>query len=114
MVSAISASVGIGVKVWIYKGEVLSQTLRTTPRTMDTTKPLRERGDRPRRDRRDGDRRDRRDGDRRGGGRFGDRDRKPGPVYQARPQVSMPKPAPAPVEEAPEAPVEAPVEGGQE
>lgn len=26
----------IGVKVWIYKGEVLSQTLRTTPRTMDT------------------------------------------------------------------------------
>ena len=107
----------IGVKVWIYKGEVLSQTLRTTPRTMDTTKPFRERSDRPRRDRRDGDRRDRRDGDRRGGGRFGDRDRKPGPVYQARPQVSMPKPAAAPGEEAPEAPeapVEAPVEGGQE
>ena len=26
----------IGVKVWIYKGEVLSQTLRTTPRTLDT------------------------------------------------------------------------------
>lgn len=26
----------IGVKVWIYKGEVLSQTLRTTPRVMDT------------------------------------------------------------------------------
>ena len=25
----------IGIKVWIYKGEVLSQTLRTTPRTMD-------------------------------------------------------------------------------
>ena len=23
----------IGIKVWIYKGEVLSQTLRTTPRT---------------------------------------------------------------------------------
>ena len=104
----------IGVKVWIYKGEVLSQTLRTTPRTMDTTKPFRERSDRPRRDRRDGDRRDRRDGDRRGGGRFGDRDRKPGPVYQARPQVSMPKPAAAPVEEAPEAPVEAPAEGGEE
>ncbi len=112
----------IGVKVWIYKGEVLSQTLRTTPRTMDTTKPLRERGDRPRRDRRDGDRRgpggDRRGpgGDRRGpgGGRFGDRDRKPGPVYQARPQVSIPKPAAAPAEEVVEAPVEAPVEGGQE
>ncbi len=111
----------IGVKVWVYKGEVLSQTLRTTPRTMDTTKPFRERSDRPRRDRRDGDRRgpggDRRGpgGDRRnGGGRFGDRDRKPGPVYQARPQVSIPKPAAAPAEEAVEAPVEAPVEGGQE
>lgn len=36
----------IGVKVWIYKGEVLSQTLRTTPRTMDTTKPYQERRDR--------------------------------------------------------------------
>ena len=33
----------IGVKVWIYKGEVLSQTLRTTPRTMDTTRPPRDR-----------------------------------------------------------------------
>ena len=56
----------IGVKVWIYKGEVLTQTLRTTPRTLDTSKPYQER--RPRRDRRDGDRRqggfnrDRRDG----------------------------------------------------
>ena len=29
----------IGVKVWIYKGEVLSQALRTTPRTLDTSKP---------------------------------------------------------------------------
>ena len=45
----------IGVKVWIYKGEVLSQTLRTTPRTMDTSKPFEER--RERRPRRDGDRR---------------------------------------------------------
>ena len=48
----------IGVKVWIYKGEVLSQTLRTTPRTMDTSKPYQERRER----------RPRRDGDRRGGG----------------------------------------------
>ena len=47
----------IGVKVWIYKGEVLTQALRTTPRTMDTSKPYQERRDRPRRDRRDGDRR---------------------------------------------------------
>ena len=46
----------VGVKVWIYKGEVISQTLRTTPRTMDTTRPDR------RNDRR-GDRRN----DRRGG-----------------------------------------------
>ena len=43
------------MKVWIYKGEVLSQTLRTTPRTMDTSKPYQER--RERRPRRDGDRR---------------------------------------------------------
>lgn len=42
----------IGVKVWIYKGEVLTQTLRTTPRTMDTTKPYQER--RERRPRREG------------------------------------------------------------
>ena len=45
----------IGVKVWIYKGEVLSQTLRTTPRTMDLSKPVGER--RRRDDRRQGDRR---------------------------------------------------------
>ena len=55
----------IGVKVWIYKGEVLTQSLRTTPRTLDT-KNFKERPDRPRRDRRDGDRRgfnrDRREG----------------------------------------------------
>ena len=47
----------IGVKVWIYKGEVLTQALRTTPRTLDTSKPYPERRERPRRDRRDGDRR---------------------------------------------------------
>ncbi len=47
----------IGVKVWIYKGEVLSQVLRTAPRTMDTSKPYEER--RERRPRRDGDRRGR-------------------------------------------------------
>ena len=48
------------MKGWIYKGEVLTQTLRTTPRTLDTTKPYEER--RERRPRRDGDRRPRRDG----------------------------------------------------
>ena len=56
----------IGVKVWIYKGEVLSQTLRTTPRTMDTSTPYQER--RERRPRRDGDRRGGFGGDRRNGG----------------------------------------------
>ncbi len=45
----------IGVKVWVYKGEILTQTLRSTPRTLDTSKPYEER------------RRPRRDGDRRGG-----------------------------------------------
>ena len=57
----------IGVKVWVYKGEILSQSLRTTPRTLDT-KNFKERPDRPRRN----DRNDR--GDRKPG--FGDR--KPG------------------------------------
>ena len=65
----------IGVKVWIYKGEVLSQTLRTTPRTMDTSKPYQER--RERRPRRDGDRRGGFGGDRRQGGGF-NRDRQGG------------------------------------
>ena len=45
----------IGIKVWVYKGEVLSQALRTSPRTIDLSKPYRERSDRPRR--RDGARR---------------------------------------------------------
>ena len=54
------------MNVWIYKGEVLSQTLRTTPRTMDTSKPYQER--RERRPRRDGDRRGGFGGDRRNGG----------------------------------------------
>ena len=55
----------IGVKVWIYKGEVLSQALRTTPRTIDTSKPYEER--RERRPRRDGDRRGGFNRDNRGG-----------------------------------------------
>ena len=46
----------IGIKVWIYKGEILNQTLRTTPRTMDTNRPPRDRRER---------------GDRRGGNRQG-------------------------------------------
>ena len=65
----------IGVKVWIYKGEVLSQTLRTTPRTMDTSKPYQER--RERRPRRDGERRGGFNRDRQNGGNF-NRDRQNG------------------------------------
>jgi len=57
----------IGVKVWVYNGEILSQTLRTTPRTMDTSRPPRERRDR-------GERSDR-GGDRGGRGGFGGGDR---------------------------------------
>jgi len=52
----------IGVKVWVYNGEILSQTLRTTPRTMDTSRPPRDRRDRGDRPQRSGDR------DGRGGG----------------------------------------------
>ncbi|MCL2821163.1 MAG: 30S ribosomal protein S3 [Oscillospiraceae bacterium] len=56
----------IGVKVWVYNGEILSQTLRTTPRTMDVSRPPRERRDRS--DRRGGERGERSGGDRGGYG----------------------------------------------
>ena len=73
----------IGVKVWIYKGEVISQTLRSTPRTMDTTRTDR------RNDRRGDRRNDRRGGysNRQGGqggqGGYGNR---PQGGYGSRPQ----------------------------
>ena len=74
----------IGVKVWIYKREVLSQALRTTPRTLDTSKPYQERRERPRRDRRDGDRRQGGfNRDRRQGGFNRDNNRGPRPAGQA-------------------------------
>ena len=131
----------IGVKVWIYKGEVLSQTLRTTPRTMDTSKPYQERRERRRRDdRRGGFNRDRQGGgfnrdrqggapgsgfnrDRQGGGGFNrdrqgggfnrDRQGAPGRPAGMNRQMSAPRPArPAPAEgHAPEAPAK---EGGAE
>lgn len=46
----------IGVKVWIYKGEILSQTLRSTPRVMDMNRrdDRGNRGDRRRNDNRGG------------------------------------------------------------
>ena len=64
----------IGVKVWIYKGEILSQALRTTPRTLDT-KNFNERSDRPRRrdDRRPGGDRNRQGGFNNRQGGFGGR-----------------------------------------
>ena len=74
----------IGVKVWIYKGEVLSQSLRTTPRTMDT-KNFKERPERRRNDRRDGDRRPGGFGGQRQGG-YGQRPAGQGGYNQGRPQ----------------------------
>ena len=81
----------IGVKVWIYKGEILSQALRTTPRTLDTSKPYQERRER---------RGNRRDGDRRGGfrrdGQSGgfNRDRQNGGFNRGpRPEGGFRKPA---------------------
>ena len=71
----------IGVKVWIYKGEVLTQSLRTTPRTLDT-KNFKERPERPRRDRRDGDRRGGFNRDRRQGGFNRDNNRPQGGFRQ--------------------------------
>ncbi len=64
----------IGVKVWIYKGEVLSQTLRSTPRTMDMNK----RDDKQRRDRRN----DRRNGGRDNRGNFNRENRQGGQPRQ--------------------------------
>ena len=87
-----------GVKVWIYKGEVLTQALRTTPRTIDT-KNYKEREQRPRR--RDGDRRggfNRQGGDRRQGGFNRDRQGGPRPAGNG-PRPNGPRPsAPAPKE----------------
>ena len=99
----------IGVKDWIYKGEVLSQTLRTTPRTMDTSKPYQER--RERRPRRDGDRRGG-FGDRRQGGGF-NRDRQGGfNRGQGRPQGGFNRATNPSRPAAPAAPAAPAKEGG--
>ena len=74
----------IGVKVWIYKGELLSQTLRTPPRTMDLNKPAGER--RRRDDRRQGDRRQNNyNRDNRNDNRNNSGDRRQGSSYGSRP-----------------------------
>ncbi|MGM9652574.1 MAG: 30S ribosomal protein S3 [Eubacteriales bacterium] len=105
----------IGVKVWIYKGEVLSEVARTQTGASAAAEDKKRFADkRERRDRRPGDRRDggrnfgdRRQGDRRDGGRnFGDRrqnaDR---PMRSDRPMRAPAAPA------APAAPKES-TEGG--
>ena len=93
----------IGCKVWIYKGEVLSEVARTKTGADERRKPRTDdRRNGPRRDRRDGDRRD---GDRRGSGRrdgqrdgrFSNDPRRPrtapngAPAQNARPAAPAPK-----------------------
>ena len=63
----------IGVKVWIYKGEVLSEVARTQTGATAAAEDKKKFGDR-----RNGDRRDRRNGDRREGGRGFGGDRRGG------------------------------------
>ena len=75
----------IGVKVWIYKGEVLSEVARTG---VEDKRPQR-------RDRRDGQRRDRRDGDRRGGDRPFRGNRDGAPRNEGRPPRAPRAAAPA-------------------
>ena len=75
----------IGVKVWIYKGEVLSEVARTG---VEDKRPQR-------RDRRDGQRRDRRDGDRRGGDRPFRGNRDGAPRNEGRPPRAPRPTAPA-------------------
>ncbi|MCL2070661.1 MAG: 30S ribosomal protein S3 [Oscillospiraceae bacterium] len=96
----------IGVKVWIYKGEVLKGEAGAKQRQIaDRSKKRRE--DRPRNDRDRGDRRERRDfnrgdrpgGDRRFGGRGGRDDRPAGPKPQGGVRSA---PAPRPTAPAPE------------
>ena len=93
----------IGVKCWIYKGEVLSQALRTTPRTLDT-KNFKERPDRPRRrdDRKFGDRKPGFGGDR----RTGDRGPRQGGFNNNRPQGGYNRPQGGARPAAPAAPKE--------
>ena len=97
----------IGVKVWIYKGEVLSEVARTQTGASAAAEDKKKFGDRrgDRRDRRNGDRRngERRDGDRRGGDR---RDNRQGGNrnFGDRPMRTTDRPMRAPV--APAAPKE--------
>ena len=97
----------IGVKVWIYKGEILSQALRTTPRTLDT-KNFKERSDRPRRrdDRRPGGDRNRQGGFNNRQGGFGGRPAGQGGFNNNRPQGGFNRPQGGARPAAPAAPKE--------
>jgi len=77
----------IGVKVWIYKGEVLTTTLRTTPRVMDMNR----RDDRRRDDRRRRDNRGGQGGYNRGGQGQGGYNRPQGQGGYNRPQGQRPQ-----------------------
>ena len=84
----------IGIKVWLYKGEVLTGGPRSTP----VEAPRRDRRERRDGDRRN-DRRERRDGDRaprRDGGRFGERKQ-----FSAGPRGPQGRPYQRPAAEAP-------------
>ena len=84
----------IGIKVWLYRGEVLTGGPRSTP----VEAPRRDRRDRRDGDRRN-DRRERRDGDRaprRDGGRFGERKQ-----FSAGPRGPQGRPYQRPAAEAP-------------
>jgi len=94
----------IGCKVWIYKGEVLSEVARTKTGADERRKPRTDdRRNGPRRDRRDGERRDgdrrntqRRDGQR--DNRFGD-NRRPRTALNGQPAQNARPAAPAPKKE---------------
>jgi small subunit ribosomal protein S3 len=89
----------IGIKTWIYKGEILDLTKRRSG-LLNEPEPRRDRGDRPeRRDRGDRDRGGRRDRDTRGGYSAGHPAGPPPPVSEPAgsaiqtPPADMPRPA---------------------
>ena len=91
----------IGVKVWIYNGEVLADSANKTKRNYDQAKDRGNRRNNDRRgDRRNNDRGDRKFGDRKGGGRFGGRETREVQNYSNRnanyKRPAKPEAAPAP------------------
>ncbi len=102
----------IGVKVWIYNGEVLADSANKTKRNYDQAKDRGNRRNNDRRgDRRNNDRGDRKFGDRKGGGRFGGRETREVQNYSNR-NANYKRPAKPEAAPAPEA--AATNEGGDE